>query len=193
MRKFSNFQDKLEYLCPEASEGSCPSNCSDNMVETKSFTMRNRSESGCSNLSSSPNMSSYLGSDMLINSQNLSFFDQHFKNNSIISENTNSFFDYQKQSQIKANSPTKSLFTIDSILGTNRPKLPESPCSSPNNDSVFKTNSEQFIPILPIRVPTTILHHSGIHLSQLARFGSPSDFIGEFFLSNCSESFFKEP
>ena len=179
MRKYGSFEDKLEHLRPESSEGSCPSIGSENMVETKSITMRNRSESGSSNLSSSPKMSNYLGSDLLINSQNLSFFDQQYKNNSI-SENTNSFLDCQRQKQFKANSPIKSVFTIDSILGTNRTSLSESPSSSPNNDSLFKTNSEQFIPILPTRVPTTILHHSGIHLSQLARFGSPSDFIGEF-------------
>lgn len=176
MRKFSNSQVKLEHLRPESSDGSI---CSENVVDTNSFTMRNRSESVSSNLSSSPQASSYLSSDMLLNSQSLSFFDQQFKNNSI-SENTNSFLECQRQRQFKAISPTKSVFTIDSILGTNRTRLPESPCSSPNNDSIFKTNSEQFIPIRPTRVPTTILHHSGLQLSQLANFGSPSDFIGEF-------------
>lgn len=182
MKKFSNYQDKLEHLRPESSEGSCPSNSSENILESKSYSMRDHSESGSSNLSSSPKASSYISSDMLINSQNLSFFDQQFKINSI-SESTNSFLDSQRQRQFKAISPNKSIFTIDSILGTNRPRLPESPCSSPNNESIFKSNSEQFIAIRPTRVPTTILHHSGLQLSQLAHFASPSDFIGELLIT----------
>ncbi|CAO1360773.1 unnamed protein product [Diamesa hyperborea] len=87
----------------------------------------------------------------------------------------------ERQRQLNTtSSPPKSSFTIDNILGTIKSGLSESPCSSPTNDSYFKTNIEQFSP--PIHVPAAMLHHSGLHLSQIAAaaasgFNSPSDFF----------------
>lgn len=69
-----------------------------------------------------------------------------------------------------------SLFTIDSILAPNS-RRSESPENSPEHKSITNT-----MPIRPTRVPTTMLHHPGLHLGHLAAaagFGNPtSDFLG---------------
>ena len=176
----SYFHDKLEYPFSKV-EDNFDSGCSGNMVETKSLIMRNRSESLNSNPSSSPQTPSSVNSEMLMNSQQPSFFAQKSEQN-VTSDNTNNIL--QRQRQLNAtSSPPKSSFTIDNILGTIKSRLSESSCSSPTNDNYFKTNNEQFSP--PIRVPAAILHHSGLHLSQIAvaaasGFNSPSDFFGKF-------------
>lgn len=169
----SYFHDKLDYPFTKA-EDKFSLGCSKNMVETKSLTMRNRSES------LSPQITCSLSSEKLINSQQLPFFAQKSEQN-VSSDNTHILLERQRQLNTTS-SPPKSSFTIDNILGTIKSGLSESPCSSPTNDSYFKTNVEQFSP--PIHVPAAMLHHSGLHLSQIAAaaasgFNSPSDFFGK--------------
>lgn len=172
----SYFHDKLDY--PFKVEDNFSAGCDDNMSETKSLIMRNSSESLNSNPSSSPPTTCSMNSEKLINSQH--FFVAKSEQN-LTSDNTHNLLERQRQLNVTS-SPPKSSFTIDNILGTIKSGLSESPCSSPTNDNYFKTNNEQFSP--PIRVPAAMLHHSGLHLSQIAvaaasGFNTPSDFFGK--------------
>lgn len=155
------------------------------MVETKSLTMRNRSESVSSNASSSPQTPSSIYPEMLINSPNITFFNQKSVNNYNTSENRYNLLNCNKQ--LKIVSPTKSSFTIDNILATNKSRFSDSPCSSPTFNKYFKSNNEQYSSPAPLRVPTAILHHSGLHLSHIAAasgFNSPSELFGK---SHCKQ------
>lgn len=157
------------------------------MVETKSLTMRKRSESVSSNTSSSPKIHSSFYPEMLINSSNMTFFNPKSVHDYNTSENRYNLLNFQKQ--LKVVTPTKPSFTIDNILATNKSKYSESPSSSPNYNKYFKSNDEQFSPTTPLRVPAAILHHSGLHLSQIAAaaasgFNSPSELFGK---SQCKQ------
>lgn len=173
------FHDKLDY--PFKVEDNFSAGCDDNMSETKSLIMRNSSLSLNSNPSSSPPTTCSVNSEKLINSQHLPQFFAAKSEQNITSDNTHNLLERQRQLNVTS-SPPKSSFTIDNILGTIKSGLSESPCSSPTNDNYFKTNNEQFSP--PIRVPAAMLHHSGLHLSQIAvsaasGFNTPSDFFGK--------------
>lgn len=151
------------------------------MVETKPLTMRKRCESVSSNASSTPKISSSYYSEMLNNSSNGTLFNQNSVQNYNASENRYNLLNCQKH--LKTVSPTKSSFTIDNILATNKSRFTESPCSSPTYNTYFKSNNEQFS--TPIRVPAAILHHSSLHLSQIAAavgFNSSSKLFGKI---NC--------
>ena len=150
------------------------------MVEIKSLTMRNRSESVSSNTSSSSKIVSSFNPEMLINSSNMKFINQNSVHLFNTSENRYNLLNCQKQ--FKVVSPTKPSFTIDNILATNKSRCSESPCSSPTYNKYFKSNNEQYTPTTPLRVPAAILNHSGLHLSQIAAasgFNSPSELFGK--------------
>lgn len=152
------------------------------MVETKSLSMRKRSDSVSSTTSSSPKIQSFYYPEMLINSSNMTTFNPISIHDYNTSENRYNLLNFQKQ--LKVVSPTKSSFTIDNILATNKSRFSESPSSSPTYNKYFKTINEQYSPTTPLRVPAAILHHPGLHLSQIAAaavsgFNSPSELFGK--------------
>lgn len=152
------------------------------MVETKSLTMRKRSESVSSNTSSSSKIQSSFYPEMIINSSNMTFFNPKSMYDHNTSENRYNLLNFQKQ--LNVISPTKASFTIDNILATNKSRFSDSPSSSPTNNTYFKSINEQYSPTTPLRVPAAILHHSGLHLSQIAAAASgfssiPSELFGK--------------
>lgn len=151
------------------------------MVETKSLSMIKRSESVSSTTSSSQKIQSFYYPEMLINSSNMTIFNPKSIHDYNTSENRYNLLNFQKQ--LKVVSPTKSSFTIDNILATNKSRFSESPSSSPTYYKYFKTIDEQYNPTRPLRVPAAILHHSGLHLSKIAAaasgFNSPSELFGK--------------
>lgn len=144
------------------------------MVETNSTSLIIRSCSPTTNsINSNP---TYLTTAMLLGSQGCNYLGQRIQNH--LRER-----DEMEQNQRNTNTMSTSLFTIDSILAPNKPSSDlniksESPSSSPPASCTTS-------PTRPTRVPAML--HPGLHLGHLAAaaassFGSPSDFLGNFFL-----------
>lgn len=93
----------------------------------------------------------------------------------------------QRLRNISSSSSTPtSLFTIDSILASKpidiKSEYTKSDSRSPSNSPPLSSTSS---PVRPTRVPAML--HPGLHLSHLAAaaatgFGSPSDFLGLYFI-----------
>jgi homeobox protein goosecoid len=142
------------------------------MVETNSSSLSIRS---CSPTANSINQNpTYLTTAMLLGSQGC-YLGQRIQSH--LRER-----DEIEQNQRNTNTMSTSLFTIDSILAPNKPSSDinsksDSPSSSPPASCTTS-------PTRPTRVPAML--HPGLHLGHLAAaaassFGSPSDFLGNFF------------
>lgn len=145
------------------------------MVETNSPSLSIRS---CSPTANSINQNpTYLTTAMLLGSQGCNYLGQRIQNH--LREVK---IEQDEQNQRNTNTMSTSLFTIDSILAPNKPSSDlnfksESPSSSPPTSCTTS-------PTRPTRVPAML--HPGLHLGHLAAaasFGSPTEFLGKYFLN----------
>lgn len=145
------------------------------MVETNSTSLSIRSCSPTANTINPNPTPTYLTTAMLLGSQGCNYLGHRIQNH--LRER-----DEMEQNQRNTNTLSTSLFTIDSILAPNKPSSDlnsksDSPSSSPPASCTTS-------PTRPTRVPAML--HPGLHLGHLAAaaassFGSPSDFLGNYF------------
>lgn len=173
----SGLSIKTEY---SLSDESSSSNCSPTMVETTSPLMRARTTNS-PNPRLSPHSQNFLNSKMLINSHNLSYFEQRLNRNSLSDQKKS---ENSADKMLSGNSSASSLFTIDSILAKQtRYNAEMSPPSSPNHEHHSLRNGlgNDSSPNRTTRLPSAALfqHHPGLHITHLAsNFGSP-EFLGK--------------